>query len=306
MSKDTGPGDSGPRWWEIRDRREPDEGGYGHLVTGARERSRPERSLSVGAEPVTEPSSRWRGVLGPVASLVAVGALIVGGIYGIPMLTSTDSATTPPAGADRGLHGNGGSQPFPPAPPGTTPDGGDGALPPLGGSAEGPNAPDGGTGGTDGDSGIPSGGTPGGSDAGSGSNSDRYSDEGTESPAVKLDGPAPPAPGPQQGGEPVPGTGGCSAQRCTVTQRAPVYLAETSKPRAHAAARQYSFLCQSDGSSYSVGNRSSNWWAWVGNDRVGAWIPVVFLAGAPDDGPVPGLRVCGNAPRSTAPSNGGQ
>ncbi|MGH4008792.1 MAG: serine/threonine-protein kinase [Pseudonocardiaceae bacterium] len=131
-------------------------------------------------------------------------------------------------------------------------------------------------------------------------------------PPVALEGPAPAAPRAQQGGPPVPGTGGCTAidktsgrtkisnyYACTVTQAAPAYLPGTTEPRGHLPARQTPFLCQSKGSKYSVGNRANDWWAWVGLGDAGVWAPTVFLAGGPDDAPVPGLPVCGSTPTTT-------
>lgn len=73
----------------------------------------------------------------------------------------------------------------------------------------------------------------------------------------------------------------------------------TTNPRGPLRTGQYPFLCQSDGSKYSVGNRTNHWWAWVGSSRAGAWVPVVFLTGGPDDAPEPGLPKCGSAPATT-------
>lgn len=110
---DTGPEGSGRRWWEIRGGRQPDEARCGDLVTGGRGRSRPERSLSLGADPVEKSRHRLHGFLWPVVSVVAVGALIMGAVYGIPKLKSgpTSETTSPVAaapGSGRGDVGGGG------------------------------------------------------------------------------------------------------------------------------------------------------------------------------------------------------
>lgn len=283
-----GPDGSGRRWWEIGGGREQDEGRYGDLVTGGRGRSRPERSLSAGADPTDEPRPPLRGFLWPVVSVVAAGALILLGVYGLSSKGSSESPETtrsPVAAAPGSGQDDVGREPLvPPAPLGDQP-GGD-ALPPLGGAEGIP----GGAGGDSGDN--------------PGNQGDQPNGRPTSTlgapppiPPVKVDGPAPVAPGAQQGGPPVPGRSGCSGigtgeYACTVTQPAPVYLAGTTKPRGPLPANRYRFLCQSDGSRYSVGNRTNHWWAWVGNSKVGAWVPVVFLAGGPNNGAVPGLPVC--------------
>ncbi|MGH3943482.1 MAG: serine/threonine protein kinase, partial [Pseudonocardiaceae bacterium] len=127
-----------------------------------------------------------------------------------------------------------------------------------------------------------------------------------QTPSFTLNGPVPAAPEPQQGGPPVPGTGGCTGTAnqtefyaCTVTQTAPVYLPETTDRRGDLSAGPSPFLCQAEGSKYSVGKRANHWWAWVGLGDVGLWAPTVFLAGGPDDAPVPGLPVCGSTPTTT-------
>lgn len=351
---DDGPGGSGRRWWEIRGRRDSDEGGYGHLVTGARGRVRPERSLSVGADPVLEePPSRWRSAAWLVGSLVVAGALVGGGVYAVPKLTSSSTSTE--GGGDTvaqadsnseqaGSGGNGSSGGDLPAlsvPQGGGGDaggsgGGGGTLPPLrlGGVPRAPAPDSGGNGYTGG--GVRSGGgfpggagqaqsgngaTSSGNGSGSGSSASRGSTSGLNSqdaadvqaepdsgadannsgPAIELEGPAPAAPGRQQGGRIPEGSGGCQSNTCTLAQSAPVYLAGTSKPRARAPARSYTFLCQTEGSSYSVNGQSGNWWAWFGRARVGVWVPVVYLEGASGGGePVPGLRICDTGSASTS------
>ncbi|MGH3875041.1 MAG: serine/threonine-protein kinase [Pseudonocardiaceae bacterium] len=123
----------------------------------------------------------------------------------------------------------------------------------------------------------------------------------------QLSGPTPAAPGPQQGVTPEPpGTGGCikvpiiSRYACTIPQGSPVYLAETTEPRINLpTGRHPLFVCQTDGSTYAVGNRSHSWWAWVSDGRAGGWVPVAFLAGSTADGPEPGLPVCTSAPTTT-------
>jgi serine/threonine protein kinase len=144
-------------------------------------------------------------------------------------------------------------------------------------------------------------------------------DQGRERPTqpptpITLQGPAPAAPEPQQSGSPVPGTGGCTLiantyiagtyYACTLTQTAPAYLPETTKPRGNLQGHQSPFLCQSKGSKYSVGKRASHhWWAWTGYNNVGVWIPTIFLAGESGDAPVPGLPICGStSPTTHAPT----
>ncbi|MDQ3053295.1 MAG: hypothetical protein M3R66_05560 [Actinomycetota bacterium] len=293
----TGSGPKGPgrRWWEIRGGREPDEGRYGDLVTGGRGRSRPERSLSIGTDPAEERRHPLHGFLWPVVSVVAVGALIVGGVYGVPKLTSEPaSETTSRVEAAPGSEGDGSS--IPPPPLGDLP--GASALPPLGaggipgGSGEDPDGSAEDSGGNQGSQ-TTGGPTPG-------------PNASAPVPFVKVDRPAPDAPGSQQDGTPVSGSG-CTPIRtggyaCFVTQDAPAYRSGKSRPAARLSAGRYQFLCQSDGSEYSTGNRTNHWWAWAGDSSAGAWIPVVFLQGSKDDEPQPGLPVCGDEPTPTATS----
>jgi hypothetical protein len=120
-----------------------------------------------------------------------------------------------------------------------------------------------------------------------------------------LDGSAPPAPRTHQTGteQPSTDTDGCSKKtgeyrgyyECTIARTAPLYRPEKRKPlTTQGAGRQITFLCQSAGSRYSVGNRVNHWWAWlwVPYLEFGVWVPVVFLEGGPDNGPEPGLPVC--------------
>jgi serine/threonine protein kinase len=125
---------------------------------------------------------------------------------------------------------------------------------------------------------------------------------------ITLAGPAPPAPAQQQDGSPVSGKGGCTAltssyYSCIITRTAPAYLPGTSEPRSQLPATRSAFVCQSDGSKYSVGKRTNHWWAWVGvglgSSQVGVWVPTLFLAGAHDNAAEPGLPICGSAPTKT-------
>jgi len=68
---------------------------------------------------------------------------------------------------------------------------------------------------------------------------------------VKVERPAPNAPGSQQDGAPVSGSGYTPIRTgeyaCFVTQDAPAYRAGESSPAARLSAARYQFLCQSDG-----------------------------------------------------------
>jgi serine/threonine protein kinase len=126
-------------------------------------------------------------------------------------------------------------------------------------------------------------------------------------PPITLDGSAPAAPESEQSGPPAPGTGGCTEfpsnstyYACTVTKEAPAYLPSTKTSGGALPAGQSPFLCQSRGSKYTVGNRANHWWAWVGYDNLGVWVPTAFLAGGSRDAAEPGLPVCGSAPTTTA------
>jgi serine/threonine protein kinase len=128
-------------------------------------------------------------------------------------------------------------------------------------------------------------------------------------PPITLDGSAPAAPAAQQGGPPAPGTGGCTEfpssgkyYLCTVSRTAPAYLPGTKTSGGPLPAGQSPFLCQSHGSKYTVGNRANHWWAWVGYDNLGVWVPTAFLAGGSRDAAAPGLPVCGSAPTPTLTS----
>lgn len=92
---------------------------------------------------------------------------------------------------------------------------------------------------------------------------------------------------------------------CGIARGAPLYLAETNKPSGSVRADRAGFLCQSDGSKYSVGNRANHWWAWlwVPYNHFVLWVPVVFLTGGPDNEPEPGLPVCDRGSASTTTSS---
>jgi serine/threonine protein kinase len=128
----------------------------------------------------------------------------------------------------------------------------------------------------------------------------------TVTPPITLAGSAPAAPAPEQSGTPVSGADGCTEfpsnskyYACTVTQEAPAYLPSTKKSGGALPAGQSPFLCQSHGSKYTVGNRANHWWAWVGYQNLGVWVPTAFLAGGTHDAAEPGLPVCGSAPTPT-------
>lgn len=125
-------------------------------------------------------------------------------------------------------------------------------------------------------------------------------------PHLKLDGPTPDRPRPQQNGPRVPGKSSCGIDNGTYhcltrTTPIPIYQPQETDPDAYdlLPAGEYRFLCQSQGSKYTVRSHTTHWWAWVGPSINGAWIPVIFLAGALDDEPEPGLPVCGSTPTTT-------
>ncbi len=289
----TGPQGPGRRWWEIRGGREPDEGRFGDLVTGGRGRSRPERSLSLGVDPAEESRHRLHRFLWPVVSVVAVGALIAGGGFGVSRLKSEPASdTTSPVEAVPGSEGDASSAPSDPLGELS----GAGALPPLS------------VGGIPGGSGADSDGSVEDSGGSQGSQPTGTPTSGPNSsapvPFVEVDRPAPDAPGSQQDGTPVSGSG-CTPIRtggygCVVTQDAPAYQPGASSPAARLSAGRHPFLCQSDGSEHSTEDRTNHWWAWAGDSSAGAWIPVVFLQGSKDDAPQPGLPVCGDEPTSSS------
>ncbi len=300
--------DSDRRWWEIRGDRDSGEGRYGELVTGGRGRMRPERSLSAGAGPAEEPRRRLHALLWPVVSVVAATALILIVVFVVPKGTSTpaESTTSPVAAVPGSPRGDAPGATFGlPAPLANPPTGGGGGGLGGGGLPQPGGAPFVPTGGSNGLGAVPV--MPGGPVAATPTPTPTPSPTAS-SPlqSVKVYGPAPAAPGPKQSGKPVPGTGGCVAggtePACPLTRDAPAFLPGATDPTGTLPANRYPFLCQSDGSAYVVGNRANHWWAWAGNSP-GAWIPVLFLAGGPDSGPVPGLPVCeGASPSPTVKS----
>ncbi|MGH3693498.1 MAG: RICIN domain-containing protein [Pseudonocardiaceae bacterium] len=322
-----GASDSGGRWWEIRGGSEPpaDEGGYRDLVTDTRGRSRPERSLSAGVDPADETGRSARAFLWPgVSAMVAIGLIVSVG-YGVSRSRSAPADNT--VLADRAVQGsarneavappNAGTGPAVPSAPLDKTPAADRNAPPL--ISSGADASRGQAGAPRDPVGIPGSPAPlpGDTATGAAGNTRNPSPETrapssaaapAPAPPVKLKGAAPAAPKRQQGGSPVPGSGGCTEvsgangfYTCAITQTAPTYLAGATEPNGTMRAEQRAFRCQSDGSAYSVGNRANSWWAWIGIGNFGVWIPVVFLAGGPDNGPEPGLPVCDKAPATSTP-----
>lgn len=341
MSND--PHGSGGRWWEIRGPGHPDEdeGGYRELMTDSRGRSRPERSLSVGADLADEPRHPSRAFLWPIVSAVAAVGLILSVIYvvstGKPSRPENTVAAPPAprsstpgnreANPDVAAKPDGESRPDrPPAQPGPPLATGDNPRRPLARSPadapRSPAAPPGGPPSNPEPVGPPSG-NPGGAGGGTGNQPTDTPSPSTpappQDPSVKLDsldGPAPPTPKSQQVRTLKADTGGGCAKNtthyydsytCAIARGAPYYLAERNHPRGPVQADQVGFLCQSDGSKYSVANRVNHWWARlsVSLDGVALWVPVVFLKGAPsDDKPVAGLPLCDGATAPATESTG--
>jgi hypothetical protein len=338
MSND--PQGSGGRWWEIRGAGQPDEdeGGRRELMTDSRGRSRPERSLSVGADLAEEPRHPSRAYLWPVVSVIAAVGLILSVGYvvstGKPKLPEK-AMPAPPAVRGSAPPGNsapgnreakpdvhakpdGESRPArlgPPPAPGDDP-----RRPPARPPADAPTDP-----------GIPPGGpatNPGPVGPPSGNLGAAGGDGGTQptgppspstaappqNPPVKLDRPVPPAPSSARVRALSDTGGGCAkstntSYACTITHEAPYYLPGTTDPHDYLPAGHITlFRCQSDGPKYPVANRVNHWWAWlmipvsyVGD--VGVWVPVVFLQGVPSgDKPVPGLPLCEGASEPTTES----
>ena len=340
------------RWWEIRSDGQG-EGGYRELMTDNRGRSRPERSLSAGADLADEPGHPARVFLWPIVSVVAAVGLILSVVYVVSQNSkvSTDKFTRPES-----------AMPAPPAAPGRAPgtaepkidrDAGSGgeATPGRRGTPVLPSVPSGPSSASDPDSptirsrpdtpaGPPalpsaSAGTPGptstssapvdrlrdGSGDAGGNTGNQSAAAPTPSatappqkPPVVLEdeGHAPAAPRSEAVGKLVLGTGGCARSinkyyACTITPRgAFYYLPGTTNPSGHMDTGEPRwFLCQSDGSKYSVASRVNHWWAWlwVPYAELGVWVPVVFLKGVPsDDKPVPGLPLCDGASEPTTES----
>ncbi len=325
------PKDSSGRWWEIRGEGQADEDGHRELMTDSRGRSRPERSLSAGADLAEEPHHPSRAFLWPIVSVVAAVGLILSVIYGVSRDKATPTGSTKPPEAtargsapdDVGVKQDSGVTPAvpPQAPLGNLPAIGGGAPPPIAGwdgSLRTSGAPAGTPGAPAGIPGAPAAapGSPASTSSGSpgsaaGSTGNQPSGTPTSStaapyPAPTLEGPAPAAPrSSHQVGPPEPGRGGCKLAdskyySCTIPHDAPYYLAGTTERRGPVHG-EYPFLCQSAGSEYSVGDRANHWWAWlwVPYIHVVIWVPVVFLTGGPDNAPEPGLPVCDRQPTST-------
>ncbi|MGH3711368.1 MAG: hypothetical protein ACRDRQ_25430 [Pseudonocardiaceae bacterium] len=327
---------SSGRWWEIQGEVQLDEGGHRELMTDSRGRSRPERSLSVGADPADEPGHPARAFLWPIVSAVAAVGLIVSVVYVVKDKSAAPASAVPPGATarstvqdDAGVKQDSGVKPSavlqvpqegPPAADG-------GAHPPIGAWSGTPRGQAGNSGGLVATPGAPANvpSTPaaapgnlasppvGGSGAVTGQTGNQPSGPPTsgppaalQDPSVILEKPTPAAPGLRQDGKPTLGTGGCEQRTtvtyfCNIAHDAPLYKAETTKSSGDVPAGPYVFLCQSAGPKYSVGNRGNSWWAWV-RVPVGSWrwVPVVFLEGAPDNGPEPGLPVCDSESPSTA------
>ncbi len=320
-----GPENSRGRWWEIPGQGQPTEEGHRELMTDSRGRSRPERSLSAGADLAEESRHPARAFLWPIVSVVAAAGLLLSVIYvvrsGNP--TSSASATAAAPTASGSAPGGVGAKPDPAVSAGAPAHSDGGPVANGGGSRTiyvTPDPPKGqpGNPGVSADTpgrqvdappgplGAPNG-SPGGGGEDTGNQSPGTLSSGTtaapQDPPPMLDGHAPDEPGLRQGGKPEPGTGGCDpyntrAYDCNIARYAFVYPAGTNKPYGPVPAGHYLSVCQSKGSTYSAENHSNDWWAWV---RVGywVWVPVVFLKGAPGNGPEPGLPVCDSGPTST-------
>lgn len=339
------PEDARGRWWEIHSEGQLNEGGHRELMIGNRGRSRPERSLSAGAELAEESRHPARALLWPVVSMVAALGVVLSVGYVVSTRKPTSSVNTPSAApatrviapqGDVGVKQDAGVTPVVPstrlgglmtvggsAPPALNAQAGIPRTPTAAGGQVGMpapaapvNIPAGSAGAPTGSAGAPAGpagapaGTFGGAEGDTGNQSTATATSGppmsSQDPRITVEGPAPDAPGPRQDGKPKPGTGGCApyntkAYICTIAHEAPVYGAGTTKRYGPVPASSYLSLCQSKGSKYSVGNRANDWWAWIQVFRFWLWVPTVFLTGAPDNGPAPGLPVCDdNAPASTS------
>ncbi len=330
------PEDSRGRWWEIQGEVQLDEGGPRELMTDSRGRSRPERSLSVGADLAEESGHPARAFLWPIVSAVAAVGLIVSVVYAVKNKSAAPASAAPPGATargavqdDPGVKQDAGVTPsaMPQAPQEGPPATGGVAQPPIGASGGTPRGPAGNSGGlvapppanvpgapaaAPGSPASPPGGGAGAATGQTGSQPSGTPTSGTapQDPSVTLEKPTPAAPGLRQDGKPELGTGGCEPRPtrtyvCNIAHDAPLYKAETTKSSSDVPAGPYVFLCQSAGPKYSVGNRLNSWWAWVRVPVVGLWmwVPVVFLEGAPDKGPEPGLPVCDSkSPSTAAPS----
>jgi hypothetical protein len=336
-----GPEDSRGRWWEIQGEVQLDEGGPRELMTDSQGRSRPERSLSAGADLVDEPGHPARAFLWPIVSAVAAVGLIVSVVYVVKNKSAAPTSAAPPGATarssvqdDAGVKQDPGVKPaVPSASWGSPPAAGVIVQQPIVGGGGVPRGPAGNSAGPVVAPGAPanvpsapaaapaSPASPpnGGSGAATGQTGNQSSGPPTSStatdaqdPSVTLEHPTPAAPGLRQDGKPELGTGGCESRStrtyvCNIAHDAPIYRAETTKRAARVPAGTYEFLCQADGPKYSVENRANHWWAWVRVPVVGLWmwVPVVFLEGSPNNAPEPGLPICDRAATSaTAPSRG--
>lgn len=95
-------GSSSGRWWEIQGEVHLDEGGPRELMTDSRGRSRPERSLSAGADLADEPGHPARAFLWPIVSVVAAVGLIVSVVYVVKGKSAAPASATPPGTTVRG------------------------------------------------------------------------------------------------------------------------------------------------------------------------------------------------------------
>jgi hypothetical protein len=299
-------------------------------MTDSQGRSRPERSLSVGADLADEPRRPSRAFLWPIVSAVAAVGLILSVIVVVSRGTPSrpENAMAAPPAPRSSAPGTAEAKPdvnakpdreSRPARPEQLPAAGDDTRrQPARPSADAPRSP----------AAPPAGpprnpepvAPPSGNPGSAGEDSDTQP-TGTpvpstpappQEPQVKLDGSAPAAPKSARvtalkadtGGGCTKSTSNDSDYACTITRAAPYYLPGTKDPRGTLGTGQAGFRCQSDGSKYSVANRVSRWWAWltVGlplGHSIGVWVPVVFLRGAPSDKPVPGLPLCDGAAEST-------
>ncbi|MGH3773331.1 MAG: hypothetical protein ACRDRW_18370 [Pseudonocardiaceae bacterium] len=328
-----GPENSRGRWWEIPGQGRPDDEGHRELMTDSRGRSRPERSLSAGADLADESRHPARAFLWPIVSLVAAAGLLLSVIYVVRSGNPTSSASALPREptVSGSAQSGGGAKPDPAVSAGA-PAHSDGGLVANGGGSRtvyvmpGPPKGQPGAPGVSADTpgrqvGTPSGpvgapnGSPGGGGGDTGNQPAGTLSSGTtaapQEPQFTTEGAAPNAPGPQRGGKPVGGTAtnGCepsgSYYECTIARRAPDYLPGRKDRNGFLDPGQALFVCQSDGSQYSLDNRVNHWWAWlwVPYTKLVVWIPVVFLEGEPANAPEPGLPECDRAPTPTTTSS---
>lgn len=301
-----GPEDSsGGRWWEIQGEVQLDEGGSRELMTDTRGRSRPERSLSAGADLADEPGHPARAFLWPIVSVVAAVGLIVSVVYVVKGKSAAPASAAPPEATARdSMHNDVGAKQDPGVTPsavlqipqGGPPAAGGGAQPSTGSWGVAPRSPAGNSGGPVGNSGTgvgtqgppasvpgappaasgaPASTSSGGSGNTTGNTDNKLSGPSTSSttapyPVPTLHGPAPDAPRSHKVGPREPGRDGCKVSddkyySCNIPRDAPYYFAATTEPRGPIHG-DYLFLCQAAGSKYSVGDRANHWWAWL-------WVP---------------------------------